>query len=239
MVASKMRPKFPDRNAPTPGGEAGETPAGRSNSVRLKVAPVGVKAARHAVQKWHYSGTLPVGKTIKVGVWEEGRFIGCIIYARGANRNMGARIGLPDQRECVELARVALTDHQAPVSQIIALSFKELRAHNPGIRAVMSYADPQEGHHGGIYQAGGWTYIGPASKVEVPVIDGVKLHKKTAFHRYGTNSIPKLKAMGLNVTTFTEPAKHTYAIGFDRQIRNRLKAMSKTPPAPLTRKAGS
>jgi len=36
-------------------------------------------AARHAVMRWHYSRQMPSCKLVKVGVWEDGRFVGAII----------------------------------------------------------------------------------------------------------------------------------------------------------------
>jgi hypothetical protein len=44
-------------------------------------------AAVYACRHWHYSGCMPAGKTVKVGAWELGRFIGCVIFGRGANNN--------------------------------------------------------------------------------------------------------------------------------------------------------
>ena len=66
------------------------------------------ESCKYAVEHWHYSRSLPVGKLVKIGVWEDKKFIGCVIFARGANMNIGKPYGL-DQTECVELARVALS----------------------------------------------------------------------------------------------------------------------------------
>lgn len=232
MVNSQTRSKSPDRLAHKPVGGAGETPADRSKLPQLKIGPCSRKAAKYAVENWHYSKTLPASGLFLIGVWEADSFIGCIIFSRGANNNMGKRIGLPDPRHCVELTRVALTSHQHTVTHILKASFQELRKHNPGIRAVMSYADPQQGHHGGIYQAGGWTYIGRAGAIPSYYINGQKTHPKTIASKYGTNSLSKIKAMGVNIQRVKAEPKHTYAIGFDRQMKNRLKKMGQHIPAP-------
>lgn len=117
------------------------------------------EAAKYAVEHWHYSGKLPVGKTVKVGAWEDDRFIGCVLFARGANCNLLKPYGL-QQTEGAELARVALSEHRTPVSRIIRIALGMLKKQSPGMRLVVSFADTKEGHHGGIYQAGGWIFIG-------------------------------------------------------------------------------
>ncbi len=115
----------------------------------LLVAPCNAAAARFAVKRWHYSGTLPVGKLVKFGVWEENEFVGAVIYGRGTNRYLGAPYGL-SQLECCELVRVALSRHCSPVSQIVAQSIAKFKHITPSARLVVSFADPREGHHGGI-----------------------------------------------------------------------------------------
>ena len=41
-----------------------------------------------------------------------------------------------------------------------AIALRLLARHSPGLRLVVSYADPAQGHVGTIYQAAGWTYLG-------------------------------------------------------------------------------
>lgn len=126
---------------------------------KLHLAPCDFKAAKYAVEHWHYSGCMPAGKTVKFGVWEDEHYIGCVIYSRGANQHLGKMFGARITEVC-ELTRVALAKHKTPVSRILAISLKLLKQTNPGLRVVVSYADCDENHHGGIYAANGWRYIG-------------------------------------------------------------------------------
>ncbi|WP_449441465.1 Mom family adenine methylcarbamoylation protein [Serratia entomophila] len=48
----------------------------------------------------------------------------------------------------------------SPVSQILAKAIKFLSAVCPGLRLIVSYADKDQNHHGGIYQATNWIYEG-------------------------------------------------------------------------------
>ena len=76
------------------------------------VAPVDAKAARYAVEHWHYSQRMPVGRSTYIGVWEDKRFVGVVIFGRGASPHLGTAYQLTPM-ECVELTRVALRDHDA------------------------------------------------------------------------------------------------------------------------------
>ena len=43
------------------------------------------EAAKYAVEHWHYSHSLPIGKLVKIGVWEDDQFIGAVVFGYGAN----------------------------------------------------------------------------------------------------------------------------------------------------------
>jgi hypothetical protein len=90
---------------------------------------------------------------VKIGAWESGRFIGVVIFAWGMNRNLGSPYGL-GIGECCELVRVALSKHKTQVSRIIKIALAFLKSKSPGLKMIVSFADPEQGHSGGIYQAG-------------------------------------------------------------------------------------
>ena len=50
---------------------------------QLKLDWCSHEAAKYAVEHWHYSGRIPPSKLAKVGVWEDGQFIGAIVYGVG------------------------------------------------------------------------------------------------------------------------------------------------------------
>ena len=83
-------------------------------------------AAKYAGENWHYTKTATVGKIVKVGVWEFGKFIGVVLFGRGANHNIGNQYKLKQDEAC-ELVRIALAKHQAPVSRIAAIAIKFLK----------------------------------------------------------------------------------------------------------------
>ena len=69
---------------------------------------------------------MPAGKLVKYGVYENNKFIGAVIYGRGANNNMHKYLKCKIT-ECAELVRVALTEHETPVTRIVAITLKLLK----------------------------------------------------------------------------------------------------------------
>lgn len=129
------------------------------SKTELKVDWASHKAASFACRNWHYSKSIPAGKLVKVGAWENGKFIGVVIFSRGATVNIGKPYKM-DQTEICELTRVALTTHVTPVTRIVAIAIRMLRKQSPGMKLIISYADVDQGHEGKIYQAGNWIYEG-------------------------------------------------------------------------------
>lgn len=199
----------------------------------LVVAACNHKAARYAVEHWHYSRTLPVPPRVTYGAWEDGRFVGAVIFGRGASSHLGAMFSL-DAVEVAELVRVALRDHSAPVSQIVTRAVTLLRASSPGLRLLVSFADPMYGHHGGIYQAMNWTYTGttmPAKVYRTP--DGRLLHSRVVSER-GVNTqfgarrrVPKPSQLEV----IRAPGKHRYVLPLDRAMKRKVAKRAQPYPS--------
>lgn len=187
-------------------------------------------AADHACRNWHYSGCMPAGKTVKIGAWEGGRFVGAVIFGRGANNHLLQPYGL-EQVEGCELTRVALRAHRTPVSRIVAIAVRLLHRQSPGLRLIVSFADPEQGHHGGIYQAGGWIYAGTSKPQSELVIDGRDVHKRTANALWGTASPERLREiLGRPVDYSPVKYKHTYLLPLDPEMRTRVAPLAQTYP---------
>lgn len=182
-------------------------------------------AAKFAVENWHYSEVMPAGKLVKVGAWENGKFIGVVIFGRGANNNIGKPFSL-EQTEACELVRIALKNHASPVSRIAAIAIRFLRDNSPGLRLIISYADPAQGHHGGIYQAGNWIYAGRSQAQQAVIHNGKEMHKRAASSLFGT-----IKGMKKSPIAW----KHKYLMPLDNETRKRILPLSK----PYPKRAGS
>lgn len=198
----------------------------------LKIDWATHEAAKYACESWHYSGCLAVGKLVKVGAWEDGKFIGVVVFARGANHNMSKPYNL-GQDECVELVRVALSKHITPVSKIVAIALKFLKKSNTGIRLVVSYADLDMGHHGGIYQAMNWIYEGKfnAGARQGFLIHGRVRHNKSVHSLGVKQNIDSVKRCldPFAKEVFTE-GKHKYLMPLDADMRKRILPLAKPYP---------
>lgn len=187
----------------------------------LVVAPCSYKAAKFAVENWHYSQVMPAGKTVKFGVWEGGQFIGSVLFSWGANNRIGSPYGLKMTEVC-ELVRVALTSHKSQVSQIVSSAMKKLREQSPGLRLIVSYADPERGHNGSIYQAMNWIYTGSSKpQRETLGLAGGIVHKRSAFSKYGTVSGQKYSKILW---------KHKYLFPLDRAMRRQIESLAQPYP---------
>lgn len=163
---------------------------------------------------------MPSGKLVRIGVWENKKYIGCILFGRGANNNLGKPYGLEQTQVC-ELVRVALNEHIAPVSRILAIAIRVLTAENPGLRLIVSYADPEQGHHGGTYQAGGWIYDGRSQPQREVVVNGKVMHKRTANALFGSiKGLEKSKVFW----------KHKYLMPLDPGMRAQIMPLAKPYP---------
>ncbi len=187
--------------------------------------------------RWHYSRKMPAAKLVRIGVWEEGRFVGAILYGSGANRHLARPFALQGTQAC-ELVRVALAPgRNHPTSKCLAISLKLLKRQSPGLRLVVSYADTKQGHLGTIYQATNWIYLGGASQPYLKVRGKVE-HPRSLYDRYGRGgqSLPWLRAnVDPNAQRVEMPDKLKYVYAFSKPLRAKLEAIAQ----PYPKRAGS
>jgi hypothetical protein len=194
---------------------------------KLKIAWATHEAAKFSCLTWHYSKCMPAGKLVKIGVWENEKFIGVVLFGLGATPNLSKSYGIT-MNECCELTRIALTKHKTPVSRIMAIAIKMLKKTNPGIRLIVSFADSEQGHHGGIYQAGGWVFSGSA-KLDSYKIFGKKIHPRSVVAKYKTRAEAAIKKIDPNAEKIWG-LKHRYLFPLDEQIKKQIASLSKPYP---------
>lgn len=189
-------------------------------------------AAKYAVEKWHYSGSMPTPPVVKIGVWEDSRFIGVVLFSRGANNNLGKPYGLGYTEVC-ELTRVALSTHGTPVSRVVAIALKMLKRAAPGVRMVVSFADPNHEHIGTIYQAGGWIYSGKSNSTPKYITSaGQVLHQRQVSKvgikpQYGQlRRVPRQD----ECQVIPQLDKHRYLMPLDSAMRAQIEPLRKPYP---------
>ena len=187
------------------------------NKFNLKLDWASYEATKFACLNWHYSKCLPVGKLVKIGVWEENKFIGVVLFGRGANKSLGQPYGC-DQTESCELVRIALKIHKTPVSKIISIALKFLKKSNPKMRLVVSFADIEQNHHGGIYQATNWIYDGKSNAADEYLFKGKRWHGRAFRKTHGSHL--KFIDKGLEIVQGSQ--KHRYLFPLDQKLRDNL-----------------
>ena len=191
------------------------------------------QAAKWAVEHWHYSKRMPatIQKPVKIGVYESGVFIGAVVFGCGASSSLGSQFGV-DKKEVAELVRVALTVHANQVSRIIAIACKMIKKQSPGLRLIISFADPNQDHIGAIYQAAGWIYTGTSSESTV-YIDrrGHEFHARnigsyTGVDKYGVKKYNRAEM----ISEESRPGKYRYLYPLDPAMRSQIEPFRKPYP---------
>tara|TARA_R110002110_G_scaffold118403_1_gene292234 strand:- start:114 stop:509 length:396 start_codon:yes stop_codon:yes gene_type:complete len=102
----------------------------------------------------------------------------------------------------------------------MSIALKFLKKQSPKIRMVISFADPKQGHIGGIYQAGGWIFTGVSASDYEYNVDGRWLHHRTA------SAICSLKGK----TKRPIPSKYRYLMPLDKAMKEQIKPLAKPYP---------
>lgn len=188
-----------------------------SSKCELKIDWCDANAMKYALKRWYYRDTVPAGKTAKIGIWEDGKFIGVLIFGSGANKNLASSIGM-DHTECCELVRVAMDKHRSSVSRIMAIALRMIHKAYPGLKAIVSYCDPSVGHYGGIYQASNWLYFGMTDKIDY------YRDSKGELHHWRSARLMQKKGIQLELTYL--PGKHKYVYPLTKEVRVELQSRS-------------
>jgi hypothetical protein len=181
------------------------------------------------IRQQHYTRSVPSGKR-RVYVYEGA----IVVFAIPANRNI-SRWLLGEDNRVWELARLWAADgHRANLlTEAIAHAARQLRIDQPEVEALVSYADPNAGHHGGVYRAGSWAYLGQCeeSRNYRRLSDGHILPRR-AFHS-GSKGMRKAEIEALGFKEIKLPGKHRYARGLTRKARRAVDKKLQPAIAPV------
>jgi hypothetical protein len=181
------------------------------------------EAAKYACENWHYSKCVPKSKLVKFGVWEGNQFKGVIIYGCGATSDLVKKYGLKPEQGC-ELVRIALRDHFWPVSKMLAITLRMLKKEQNGLRLIVSFADPEQGHHGGIYQATNWIFSGYSQASDEYLYKGKRWQGRSFRNSFkGMEKHPDVKVV-------RGSSKIRYLYPLDDDIRDKIAKLAKKYP---------
>jgi hypothetical protein len=181
------------------------------------------EAARYACENWHYSKCIPKSKLAKFGVWENGKFIGAIVYGVGATSSLVQAYGLKPYEGC-ELVRIALREHFSPVSKMLAITTRMIKKEFTGLRLLVSFADPEQGHHGGVYQAAGWLFTGNSQASDEYIYKGKRWQGRSFRNNFkGMEKSPLVQIV-------KGSSKHRYLMPLDNAMRAQIAPLAKPYP---------
>ena len=197
-----------DRVRALPGADRGG--CGDDMKAGLVVVELPVGLARPFIERWHYSHRVPTGQNrffathLKADATTEAStmdMFGEVLYAVadygiGVNPYQSAFISEVSGRplepaglvELKRLCRVEPRRDDLPLTRFIAGCHRILR--RDGVRCVVAFSDPDEGHDGGIYKAASFDHLG-VTNPEMHLVDaaGQVRHRRFAYRHARRNGI--------------------------------------------------
>ena len=177
----------------------------------LSDGPMPRAEASEIVSASHYLRSFPSGWTYCYH--HQGAVV---VFSIPANKNLGTFLfdGVVEVRE---LARLWAPDGHAPnlLTEAMSHACRALRR-DVGCEAVVSFADPNQGHHGGVYQAASWVYTGRSEETRVYITPDGRTLSRRSFHSGTTSLVPNIKPVRLE-------GKHRYVRCLTKASRRLLK----------------
>lgn len=191
---------------------------------RFKVQPIPSNHTHEWILRKHYAKRLPP-ISYAFGLYEDNKKLrGVCTFGIPASR-------FEDIQQPYELNRLVVDEGLE--KNVLSFFVSQCLKMFPRPNVIVSYADPNNGHHGYIYQATNWLYTGLSSAHHDVYINGQLLHEKSIFNMYGTNGYDKLREKGLKVEVEKQIPKYRYLflVGDDKWIRD-IKLKLKYPILP-------
>ena len=148
------------------------------------------------------------------------KLAGVAIYGYPVGARAAASISPELQpKQALELTRLFIHEEYGKNMESISISktFKWLKINADDIKVLISYADPEQKHNGGIYQATNWLYQGCGEIQMAPTFslkleeNGDWIHSRTVYSMYGSSNPKHLEnQIGKTFWLKREAEKHRY-----------------------------
>ena len=228
---------------------------------RIFLREVSSETAKDMIVKYHYSHKWTLCR-IAYGIYyktdndakffdaKEEHLIGVVVYGQPVGRSAAASVSeLIGIHEVFELTRLFIHDGYGRniESYCVAQTLRMVKKDFPQLKAVISYADGEQGHKGIIYQASGFHYQGNSMLALMPnysvSLDGPPnyhwIHSRTISSNYGSHNVEHLKRkIGKTFWRKKESSKHRYVYLLGNKIeKKRVLANLKHPFLPYPKEA--
>lgn len=180
------------------------------------------KAAEDTIRSNHYTHSVPSGKSHYVAFGEA-----IVVWSIPANKNI-AKFVLGWAGRVWELSRLWAPDgHEANLlTQAISAAVGVIRRlEQPD--ALVSYADPNAGHNGGVYRAASWIYHGKSEEVRTYLAPDGQTTSRRAFHS-GNRSMRKAEIEALGYVELKLPGKERFVRPLSRRAVKVLRPMERS-----------
>jgi hypothetical protein len=169
------------------------------------------------IRERHYLRSIPSGKSHYVRFEDA-----VIVWSIPANMNIG-RFLLGKPSVVWELSRMWAPDGHRPnlLTQAIAFALAVLKEHQPECVAVVSYADPNVGHTGGVYKAASWHPCGQCEESRYYVSPAGLAVARRAFHS-GRRIFTKAEIEAMGYRQQNRPGKLRFAHGLKKWSRREI-----------------
>lgn len=193
-----------------------------TKDVKIVVKPVSHHIASKTVIEYHYSGCMSAC-SLALGLFVDDMLSGVAVFGHPVGRHaVGSISHYVSNGEVWELTRLVVLPHlgKNSESRFIARCIKYIKKFNPKIKCLLSYADEEQNHKGGIYQATNWIYQGlMPGDAHWHHLEGEKLHPRTVFAKYGTLKEAELKKIDPNYYRTPLGKKHRYVYPLKKGLK--------------------
>lgn len=188
------------------------------------------------VRQFHYSGRPPANVQIVGSLHEDGG-----LFGGDGNMVAACYFSIPPNpswtEPVLELSRLVRAEEQVNLSRLVSLTVREIKKKRIW-DLLISYADAAMDHHGGIYQACSWEYVGKrAKRIDGIVVNGSFFPNKSASSRFGTQSIIKLRKEYEDVFPHYDEGKHLYFKPINRRGKAKAKRLGLYTDEPYAKPA--
>ena len=143
------------------------------------------KDVKQFIEKWHYSKSINgIMSSYCFKLMNNNEIIGAMIFGKLGMANAWKKYA-ENAEDVIELRRLCCIDDTPKNTEsfFIGACLRWLKK-NTNIKIVVSYADPEYGHSGIIYQASNFTMIGKTSPGKVIFWNDKKYHDKAIRTKY-------------------------------------------------------
>jgi len=198
--------------------EIGEYPKG----IGVQLTGIEREHAQTTIVRHHYMHSVPSGKSVYVA-YEAA----LVVWSIPANCNIGKFL-LWEGAKVWELSRLWAPDghHPALLTMAISAAIGIINAlERPAL--LVSYADPNAGHRGGVYRAASWVFDGQTESTRMYLRDGSEVPRR-AFHS-GSRGMTKAQIEAQGFVEVYRPGKFRFVKPLshrakrevaERQLRN-------------------